>query len=183
MNLNREAIVKAGLYILDAYGLQDVSMRRIASTLDVGPSALYWHFASKQDLLGAMAEVILEELPQFPGHDLSRLPIWAARFHALLMRHPSGAELVWSVVCLQDWHKGVGFLIEQGLVESGVDPSIVRGAAHGLLHLVLGQAFHEDQRRQGVRLGVLPEETDQDSAKTLDDAIALFLAGVQTYSC
>ena len=45
--------------ILDSYGIADLTMRRLARELDVTPGALYWHFANKQELLGAVADQVL----------------------------------------------------------------------------------------------------------------------------
>jgi len=179
VNLTKEAIITTALNILDSYGLPDVSMRRIASSLGVQPSALYWHFSSKQDLLAGIADVILADLPPYSGSDLTRLPLWAARLHALLLNHRDGAELVWSVLAIRDWGTGIGFSIEQGLLGSGLTPGMARAGAQGILHLVLGHAFDEDQRRQAVRLKVIPAGSSPDSAKVLDDAVAIFVAGLQ----
>lgn len=60
VQLNRELILTAAFGILDSYGLGDLSMRRLARNLDVAPGALYWHFPSKQILLGAVADRILQ---------------------------------------------------------------------------------------------------------------------------
>lgn len=179
MNLTKEAIVTTALDILDSYGLPDVSMRRIASTLGVQPSALYWHFASKQDLLAGIADAILKDLPPYAGGDLSRLSLWAARLHALLSSHRDGAELVWSVLAIRDWETGIGYQVEQGLRKSGLDPDMARAGAHGILHLVLGHAFDEDQRGQAVRLKVIPAGPSPDSTKILDDAVAIFVTGLE----
>lgn len=59
MQLNRDTILTASFGILDEYGLGDLSMRRLARNLEVAPGALYWHFPSKQVLLGAVADRIL----------------------------------------------------------------------------------------------------------------------------
>ena len=179
VNLTKEAIVTTALNILDSYGLPDVSMRRIASTLGVQPSALYWHFASKQDLLAGIADVILADLPPYTGGDLTRLPLWAARFHALLTSHRDGAELVWSVLAIRDWETGIGYSVEQGLCRSGLPPAVARAGAQGILHLVLGHAFDEDQHRQAVRLRVIPESASATSATVLDDSVAIFVAGLE----
>ena len=178
MNLTKEAIITTALTILDSYGLQDVSMRRIASTLGVQPSALYWHFLSKQDLLAGIADAILADLPPYSGSDLTRLPLWAARLHALLLSHRDAAELVWSVLAIRDWESGIGYPVEQGLRQSGLTPDMARAGAQGILHLVLGHGFDEDQRRQAVRLKVIPE-SPHDSVTTLDDAVAIFVAGLE----
>ncbi len=60
VQLNRDRILTAAFDILAEYGLGDLTMRRLARTLDVAPGALYWHFPSKQDLLGGIAGRILE---------------------------------------------------------------------------------------------------------------------------
>ncbi len=180
MNLTRDTIVATALDIVDAYGLPDLTMRRLAATLEVQPSALYWHFSSKQDLLAAIADVIVPHLPLFTGGDLTRLQLWAARFHALLTQHRNGAELVWSVLCLRKWEDGVAYPIEQGLIALGLNRDTAHGAAAGLLHLVLGQAFDDDQRRQAIQLKVAATEPSIDASAALDDAVALLVAGLRT---
>lgn len=57
--MNRRDVLQQALATLDAYGFADLSMRRLAASLGVQPGALYWHFASKQALLLAIAEEIL----------------------------------------------------------------------------------------------------------------------------
>ncbi|MDU7790355.1 MAG: helix-turn-helix domain-containing protein, partial [Corynebacterium sp.] len=41
MHINRESIIDAAISLLDTYGLGDVTMRRVASSLGVAPGALY----------------------------------------------------------------------------------------------------------------------------------------------
>src|SRR4051812_46795577 len=56
---SRDDVVEAALRILDDYGLPDLTMRRLAASLDVQPSALYWHFPNKQALLAELADRIV----------------------------------------------------------------------------------------------------------------------------
>ena len=62
MQLTRERITEAALAILAEYGLADVSMRRVATSLSVAPGALYWHISNKQELIATMAEEIVQVL-------------------------------------------------------------------------------------------------------------------------
>jgi AcrR family transcriptional regulator len=52
-------VVAAGLRVLDAQGLENCSMRRVAAELGVQPSALYHHVPDKQTLLALMADEIV----------------------------------------------------------------------------------------------------------------------------
>lgn len=54
-----EAVVKAALEILDAEGLEGVTLRRLAAKLGVKASTLYWYFKDKQDIVDDMAQAIL----------------------------------------------------------------------------------------------------------------------------
>ncbi|AKK11425.1 transcriptional regulator, TetR family [Corynebacterium uterequi] len=59
VHLQRDTIVDAATEILDTYGLADMTMRRVATQLQVAPGALYWHVPNKQALLAAVAARIL----------------------------------------------------------------------------------------------------------------------------
>ncbi len=60
MQLHKRDVVDAATAILDNYGIADLTMRRLGRELNVSPGALYWHFSNKQQLLGAVADRILE---------------------------------------------------------------------------------------------------------------------------
>lgn len=93
--ITREAVVREGLELADASGLDAVSLRRIAERLGVTPMALYRHVESKAALLDAMADELYSELelPQPPGRwwdDLAALA-WSVR--RVLLAHPSAPGL------------------------------------------------------------------------------------------
>ncbi len=60
--LTRAAIVRRAVKIGEAEGLDAVSLRRLASEFGVTPMALYRHVKDKQDLINAMAELVMEGL-------------------------------------------------------------------------------------------------------------------------
>ena len=71
--LTREAIVKAGLEVLDSHGLAGFSMRRVADELDTGAASLYWHVGSKDGLLDLILEEVMEEqVEKLPAPDPER---------------------------------------------------------------------------------------------------------------
>jgi AcrR family transcriptional regulator len=48
--LSRDAIIEAAIKILDAEGVDALTIRRLAQDLDTGPATLYWHIRSKDEL-------------------------------------------------------------------------------------------------------------------------------------
>ena len=59
----RTAIVDAALAVLDADGLELLSMRHVARTLNTTAAALYWHVGSKDGLLDLVFDRVIGEQP------------------------------------------------------------------------------------------------------------------------
>jgi TetR/AcrR family tetracycline transcriptional repressor len=75
--LRREIIAETALEILDAEGLEALSLSRIARALNVQTSALYWYFKSKADLYEHLCELVFRRVlgeidPSLTGRDLLR---------------------------------------------------------------------------------------------------------------
>jgi AcrR family transcriptional regulator len=58
--LTRDGIVEVAMRIVDAEGIDGLSMRRIAQELDTGPSSLYAHVANKEELLELLLDRVAE---------------------------------------------------------------------------------------------------------------------------
>ncbi|HOW94241.1 MAG TPA: helix-turn-helix domain-containing protein, partial [Mycolicibacterium fallax] len=86
---DRAGIIATAAGILDAYGLADLTMRRLARELDVTAGALYWHFASKQQLLGAVADRVLAPAAATPpaGDWPARITAVATGLRDALLSH------------------------------------------------------------------------------------------------
>ncbi|WP_030449336.1 TetR/AcrR family transcriptional regulator [Actinocatenispora sera] len=59
--LSQDAIVAAATRVLDAEGLDAVSMRRVAQELGTGPASLYAHVANKDELYELMLDSVVGE--------------------------------------------------------------------------------------------------------------------------
>lgn len=57
-SLSRGEIVRAAIKVADAEGAAAISMRRIARELNAGAMSLYWHVASKDELLDLMLDYV-----------------------------------------------------------------------------------------------------------------------------
>lgn len=60
--LSRERIVRAAIRLADADGLDAVSLRKVATALDVRPMRLYGYIASKEELLDLMVDAVHAEI-------------------------------------------------------------------------------------------------------------------------
>jgi TetR/AcrR family tetracycline transcriptional repressor len=60
--LSRDTVARAAIELVDAEGLDALTVRRLATGLGVTPMALYWHFKDKDALLDGVAEQLLSEV-------------------------------------------------------------------------------------------------------------------------
>ncbi|MDI5966294.1 TetR family transcriptional regulator [Streptomyces sp. SL13] len=90
--LSRERIVAAALALVDAEGLQAVSTRRLAAELGVSGPSLYNHFATKDDILDAAADTVIDRVDLSVFDDgtpwADALAAWARSYRAALAAHP-----------------------------------------------------------------------------------------------
>ena len=56
--LQREAVIRTALELLNDVGMEGLTTRRLAERLGVQQPALYWHFKNKRALLDALAEAM-----------------------------------------------------------------------------------------------------------------------------
>ncbi len=95
MLLRKANVVDGALALLDAEGLDGLTMRKLGAALNVQAGALYRHFPSKEALLDAMAEKLVEgvgePVPERPWDE--QLTVLAHRFRAALLAHRDGARL------------------------------------------------------------------------------------------
>jgi len=96
-----EAVVRAGLKILDEEGLERVTLRQIASRLGVQAPALYWHFKDKSDIIDDMAQAILKEggfedliVPSDKNEWANWLTLTAHSLRKAMLSHREGARIV-----------------------------------------------------------------------------------------
>jgi AcrR family transcriptional regulator len=94
--LSRDIVLRAALELVDAEGLDALSMRRLAQELGCDPMSLYRHAANRAALLDGVTEIVLNELAIFPDD-----PDWQAQLRRiahdlrlLALRHPNVVPLL-----------------------------------------------------------------------------------------
>jgi AcrR family transcriptional regulator len=181
MSHHRSDVVEHALEVLDRHGLADLSMRRLAADLGVQPSALYWHFASKQALLAAVADEVLRrgarQVPDGPWAE--RVTAYAHQLRDAMLAYRDGAELVATV---QAFGLGeadpAGRLVE--LLDGFDDNRLAQVAATTLLHFVLGHVTDEQMNVQASSVGAI-EDDPLARADTFATGLGIVVAGVAAY--
>ncbi|QIS19168.1 TetR/AcrR family transcriptional regulator C-terminal domain-containing protein [Nocardia terpenica] len=186
MQLHRTDVIDGAVAILDQYGLADLTMRRLATSLNVQPGALYWHFPNKQALLGAVADRILAPMdePVTAAEWSPQLDELAHRLRSCLLAYRDGAELVSSTYASRLTTSKARERLAGALIRGGMTREEADLAAYTLLYYVLGETVDEQSRMQMDSAGALPEESsplyeNTSATERFDFGLQLFLGGVR----
>ncbi|HPU13608.1 MAG TPA: TetR family transcriptional regulator [Aeromicrobium sp.] len=143
-------VVSGALRVLDEYGLEFCSMRRVASELGVQPSALYHHVPDKQRLLALMADQIVAQVEV--GADPAKTAL-ALREAMLAVR--DGADVVATASA---------FRLGDSRIETELAAQTSPDVARTLLLYVFGHTQATQMHRQAAQVGILAEDPDLDDS-------------------
>ena len=146
-------VARTALRILDDDGLADLTMRRLATRLDVQPSALYWHFPNKQSLLAELSDRIVGRAASLLHG--SGVVAEARALRDALLAYRDGAEVVSSTLALGLGSPAALDRLTAAVAAEGFSPDVATRAGTTLLHFVLGHVWHEQQRLQYDSVGVV----------------------------
>jgi TetR/AcrR family transcriptional regulator, tetracycline repressor protein len=125
MKVNREMVTRAGLKLLNEVGLEQLTLRLLGKELKIQAATVYWHFKNKQELLDAMATVVLAEGSRYmvPRKELADWDVWAAMFGSglrkTLMGYRDGARMVAGTRLMNTEYMKTAERIAARLVASG----------------------------------------------------------------
>ncbi|MCX4751111.1 TetR/AcrR family transcriptional regulator C-terminal domain-containing protein [Kitasatospora sp. NBC_01287] len=167
MRLHRPDVLNGAMALLDAEGLDGLTMRRLATVLDVRPSALYWHYRDKQALLEAIAEHLMAGVAEIdteqPGID--QLAELARRLREALLSHRDGARVVSGTFVRQPDTLRTGEVAIRAALAAGIAPEHAALAFFTLQDYVLGHTIEEQSRadliaERGREEAPGPQETE-----------------------
>jgi len=188
VQLHKRDVVEAATALLDSYGIADLTMRRLARELVVSPGALYWHFANKQELLGAVADRLLESVADVSGDWPDRVAGICGQLRDALLSHTDGAELVSASLAAgqsQAMAQTVAWLTDAA-ADAGVDPANAELAARTVVYYVLGFTADEQSRLQWDAAGAeLPDDQSvlsEDPSARFEFGLRLLVDGIAAHS-
>jgi TetR/AcrR family transcriptional regulator, tetracycline repressor protein len=164
MKLSRAAVVARALELADSDGLDALTIRRLATELGVTPMALYWHFRSKEELIGGLADRVWGEIRT----DVDESSPWSDQLRMMLeslidvlRAHSSASSLLISSEKLGPSHWAATEKTLSILRDAGFDPrhatEIAKSALWTGLTLVMSEpgfdlgALTPDERAEVMR--------------------------------
>nr|WP_296773282.1 TetR/AcrR family transcriptional regulator C-terminal domain-containing protein [Rhodococcus sp. (in: high G+C Gram-positive bacteria)] len=186
MQLRRADVLEGAISILDEYGLADLTMRRLATSLHVQPGALYWHFKDKQTLLGAVADTVLRDIDSPPQaldwHE--QIDELAHRLRNALLSHRDAAELIASTYASRLVTNRIRERVAAVCIRAGLSRAEAELSADTLLYYILGRTVDEQARLQMDSAGALTDEASPlfeqpDPTSRFDFGLELFVDGIR----
>lgn len=146
MLLRRANVLTAALDLLDAEGLDGLTMRKLGLALNVQAGALYRHFPHKEALLDAMADELLDGVeaplpPELPWHE--QLMVLGERLHTALLRRRDGARVVSGTFAPGPHTMAASRRAAQVLVEVGFPADRAWDLTFAVFYFVLGHTIEE----------------------------------------
>jgi AcrR family transcriptional regulator len=165
--LSRERVVETAQEILAQEGIASLTMRRLASELEVAPMTLYTYVRDKDDLLGAVVEAIVREFPMPPaeGSWRSQMRTLMRTLHRVLLANPFIVQLRLRGPLASRRQLGFNEAGLRILMDAGFDKVEAARAYRGLLVLTFGFAAfgppadsHDHERTVDAALAALPRD-------------------------
>jgi TetR/AcrR family tetracycline transcriptional repressor len=164
--LDQATVVQAALRLLKRLGLEGLTTRSLAAELKVKSPALYWHFRNKQELLDAMADVLIREAGMGPPHPGESWQQWLARraraYRSSLLAYPDSAQIVAGAKQLSPSTVEIFNEELQALLGFGFDPVQALRTVTALTNYVNGFVFV--LQTQGLQQPVAKSRTARTSS-------------------
>ena len=144
--IEREQVILAALALLDEGGLEGLTLRKLAQTLQIQAPSLYWHFDDKQSLLDGVADALIEPVARAIPANLpwdSSVRKIAQELRSALLRHRDGARLFTGTYVVSDNVLRVSEAMIDAFVRAGAEPALASTFSFSVVYYVLGFVMEE----------------------------------------
>ena len=192
--LSRTRIREHALEVVDAAGLDGLSMRKLASGLGVQAASLYSHYRTKDELLQDVADSVMStvDVSDFAGTDWQAgLRTWARSYRAALAAHPNLVPVLAAGPARRETALQRADAVHGGLVRAGWPPRYATMIGASTKYLVLGAAMSSFSRgfEADVQVYVdryphldqahrLRDHADEIDAESFELALEAFVTGL-----
>lgn len=164
--LTRERVLKEALALVDEQGLEALTMRALATRLNVEAMSLYNHVGGKEGLYDGIRGLLWDELHGVLKSRRSwqaSLRLIADRLRDIARNHPSAFPLIVSGATLNE--RMLRALAEplRRLDEAGFDRDAAAKTLTAVVHYALGYAMME----RSLRAALAPPQAGEDELETI----------------
>lgn len=142
--LSRSRVISAATALVDREGLEALTTRRLASELGVRGPSLYNHFATKAEILDAVADAIMAQVDtsSFGAYDWRvALRLWGRSYRAALVAHPNLVPVLAHGPGRRPAALAMADAVYGGLVAAGWPPARATHIGALMRYLVAGSAL------------------------------------------
>ncbi|MFF5974900.1 TetR/AcrR family transcriptional regulator [Streptomyces sp. NPDC012769] len=172
--LDRERIVAASIRMLDEEGLAKLSMRKLATELNVTAMSLYWYVDTKDDIIEyaidtCYAEIDLAEVDA-AGDWRDRIRALALAYRRMLVRHPWMSPCAGQYLNIGPYAIAVGSKIQEAVRDTGLPIERQPSAMSAVFQFVYGYGTIESQfQRRAAEAGMSQDDFYGESIKAFRD--------------
>lgn len=192
--LSRARIRDTALELIDAEGIDALSMRKLALELDVKAASLYSHFPNKDAVLDAVANLLTQRVDTsgFRSGWRAGLETWGRSYYAALSAHPRAAPVVAAGTGRREDFLAMADAVHGGLVGDGWPPRHATMIAASVKYLVIGAAttpfgsgFADDTRvyldryPNLVQAHLIPDHAEEIDEDSFELALGCLLSGLE----
>lgn len=144
--IERSRVIGTALSLLDRYGIEGLTMRKLAQALQIQAPSLYWHFENKQSLIDGMADALVDAVAK----DLPEAQPWEDRVHQVavelrlaLLRHRDGARVFAGTYVVTDNVLRTGEAMISAFIQAGAGAELAATSSFTVTYYVLGLVMEE----------------------------------------
>ncbi|MCM3719000.1 TetR/AcrR family transcriptional regulator [Fictibacillus phosphorivorans] len=133
--LDKNKILETAIDLINTEGLQKLSMRNVATSLNTSAASLYWHIKNKQELMQLLSEEIVKKIP-YPDAAKSwdeQIIEFGKGYRSALFAIRDSVEIMTETIPMTAERLKLIEYIYQVLLKAGVKAAEVPAAA-GLIH-------------------------------------------------
>jgi TetR/AcrR family tetracycline transcriptional repressor len=161
--VSRDQILVAALAVVDANGLEQLTMRRLGAELGVDPMTIYGHVPDKAALFDGLVELVLTEIevPALSGAWEGDLRAVAYAARATWLAHPHVIPLLGTRPPVTESSFAPVEAVTSILLSAGLTEQQAADGFDGLARLLIGHALAQAGRPPGGDVGGGEEEHRQ----------------------
>lgn len=144
--IERSRVIETALSLLDQYGIEGLTMRKLAQALQIQAPSLYWHFENKQSLIDGMADALVDGVAK----DLAEAQPWEGRVRQIavelrlaLLRHRDGARVFAGTYVVTDNVLRTSEAMISAFMQAGACAELAATSSFTVTYYVLGLVMEE----------------------------------------